>query len=281
MNTSIARAIIRVVTVASVTGTIALGGPGVAMAQTSQPSAQPGADASTRHHHRGGLVAQALQLDSLAPEQRAAITQLAGTRRTAEVPVRQANARILTALATQVEQASVDPQALAPSVQARDGAAVAARSVDRDTLQKLHDLLTPAQRGQLVGAVEAELHPRAWGHDGGAAGGRLAHLERELGLTPAQEQQIASNLHQAPDAQLPGPAGARAARLAAGKAWLESFRTDTFNANAGDVDMLGRMDHRSERLESLVQAAVPVLTPAQRAQLASHLRQRAAHETRS
>jgi Spy/CpxP family protein refolding chaperone len=274
MNTSIARAITRVILAASLTGSIAVGGAGVAMAQT----AQPGADASARHTHRGGLVAQALRLESLTPQQRAAIEQLAGTQRTAEVPVRQANARILTALATQIEQASIDPQALAPSVQARDGAAVAARGVERDTLQKLHDLLTPAQRGQLVSAVEAGFPPRAGGHDGGAAGGPLAHLERELGLTAEQEQQIASNLHHAADSQV---AGTRATQLAAGKAWLESFRSDTFNASAGTLDRLGRMDRRSERLESLVQAAVPVLTPAQRAQLATHLRQRAAHESRS
>jgi Spy/CpxP family protein refolding chaperone len=278
-ESSIVRTMTKVVTLASLTGAMALGGAGIAMAQTAQPSAQPGPDASTRHHpHRQGLVAQALRLDSLSPEQRAAIEQLAGTRRTAEIPVRQANARILSALATQVEQASIDPQALAPSIQARDGAAVQAGAIERDTLQKLHDLLTPAQRGQLVSAVEAKLQPGAWGHDGGAARGGLAHMERELGLTAAQEQQIASNLQHA----VPGQAaGARAARLAAGKAWLESFRSDTFNASAGNLDMLGRMVRRSEHLENLVQAAAPVLSPAQRAQLANHLRQRAAHEARS
>jgi Spy/CpxP family protein refolding chaperone len=34
-------------------------------------------------------------------------------------------------------------------------------------------------------------------------------------------------------------------------------------------------------MENLMQAMVPVLTPAQRAQLAAHLRQRAAHESRT
>jgi hypothetical protein len=40
------------------------------------------------------------------------------------------------------------------------------------------------------------------------------------------------------------------------------------------------IEHRANRMEDLLTAAVPVLTPAQRAELASHLRARAAHESK-
>jgi Spy/CpxP family protein refolding chaperone len=261
----------RIVSVASLAGAIALVPAGVAFAQQASASSQPG-----EHGHRGhrmGLVGEALTLDSLTPAQRTAIEQLVQTRRTAEGPVRQADAQVLTVLAQQVEQASINRQALAPTVQARESAALSARTVDLDTVQKLHDLLTPAQRGQLVDAAEAHMH----GHKGMHAGGHLARVAKELGLTDQQKQQIASNLRTERTAE--GDAGHP--RSGAGKAWLDSFRGDTFTASAAGADPKAGMEHRANRMEDLLTAAVPVLSPAQRAQLASHLRARAAHESRS
>ena len=87
-------------TVASLAGAVALVPAGVAYAQQGGSSAHQG------HHkgHRGGLVGAALKLDSLTPAQRTAIEQLVQTRKTAEVPVRQADAQVLTVLAQQVER---------------------------------------------------------------------------------------------------------------------------------------------------------------------------------
>jgi Spy/CpxP family protein refolding chaperone len=220
-----------------------------------------------------GLVGQALKLDSLTPGQRTAIEQLVQTRRTAEAPVRQADAQMLTVLATQVEQASINRQALAPTMQARETAAVAARSVDLDTMQKLHDLLTPAQRGQLVDAVEAHAH----GHKGGHGEGRLGRIAKELGLTDQQKQQIASNFRTERTAE--GDAGSRSDPHGARKAWLDSFRGDAFSASGAGASAKDAVERRADRVTDLLTAAVPVLSPAQRAQLANHLRERAAHES--
>jgi Spy/CpxP family protein refolding chaperone len=258
----------RIVTFASLAGAVALVPAGVALAQQTPAAAQQ----SPHPGHRMGLIGEALALDSLTPAQRTAIEQLAQTRRTAEAPVRQADAQVLTVLAQQVEQASINRQALAPSVQARESAAVAAKTVDLDTLQKLHDLLTPAQRGQLVDAAEA----RMGSHTGHGRGEHLAKVAKELGLTDQQKEQIASNLRAERTGQ--GDAGPHADHRGAGKAWLESFRGGSFSPNASGAS--AKFERRADRMEDLFVAAVPVLSPAQRAQLAGHLRARAAHESR-
>ena len=275
------RWIARIVTLASIAGAVALVPAGVAYAQQAATSPHEG------HHkgHRMGLVGDALKLDSLTPAQRTAIEQLAQTRRTAEIPVRQADAQVLTVLAQQVEQAAINRQALAPTVSARETAAVAARTVDLDTVQKLHHLLTPAQRGQLVDTIEASFQAHAGGGkpDGGAGrGGHLGMIAKKLGLTDAQKAQIASNLraeHQAE--QGAASATPHPDMRGAGKAWLDSFRGDTFNASASASNMPQMMEHRANRMEDLLTAAVPVLSPAQRSELATHLRARAAHESHS
>jgi Spy/CpxP family protein refolding chaperone len=270
----------RIVTVASLVGAVALVPAGVAYAQQAATSPQ-----SPGHHkgHRMGLVGAALKLDSLTPAQRTAIEQLAQTRRTAEVPVRQADAQVLTVLAQQVEQASINRAALAPTVSARETAAVAARNVDLDTVQKLHDLLTPAQRGQLIDGMEASFQGHAQGHAdagaGGHRGGRLGMIAKKLGLTDQQKAQIASNLRA--ERQAEGTPAQRPDFRGAGKAWLDSFRGDAFNASASAANVPAMMEHRANRMEDLMTAAVPVLTPAQRSELANHLRTRAAHESHS
>ncbi len=272
------RWIARIVTLASLAGAVALVPAGVAYAQQAATSPHEG----HRMGHRMGLIGDALKLDSLTPAQRTSIEQLAQTRRTAEIPVHQADAQVLTVLAQQVEQAAINRQALAPTVSARESAALAARGVDLDTVQKLHDLLTPAQRGQLVDAVEAHFqgHQGGWKADGGPGpGGHLGEIAKKLGLTDQQKAQIASNLRA--ERQAEGAGAPHPDFRGAGKAWLESFRGDAFNASASAPNAQQMMEHRANRIEDLLTAAVPVLTPSQRSELASHLRARAAHESHS
>jgi Spy/CpxP family protein refolding chaperone len=256
----------RVVTFASLAGTLAVLPAGVAFAQT--PDAQGQAPHGKHHRmHQRGLVGAALKLDSLSPEQRAQIEQLVQARRAANVPVRQADAQVLTVLAQQVEGAKADPQALAPSLAAERAATMNEVQVDRATLARLHAVLTPAQRNQLVDAIEA--------HAGGARGAR-EHEGKEgfggakLGLTQEQKAQIRASL------------GAERAHVnfqekrAEMRAALESFRGDSF-----DPSGMARLQNRGEREVRMTNAMIPVLTPNQRAVVAEHLRNRAAHESRS
>jgi Spy/CpxP family protein refolding chaperone len=144
-------------------------------------------------------------------------------------------------------------------------------------VQKLHDLLTPSQRGQLVDAAEARF--QAEGSGGHQGHGRLGEIAEKLGLTDQQKAQILANLRAEHPAS--AEAGARPNFHGAGKVWLESFRGDTFSATAAGPTVPQQVERRANRMENLLAAAVPVLSPAQRAQLASHLRSRAAHESHS
>ncbi len=264
----------RTVSGVSIASTLALLPAGAAFAQPAPAGeARHGPGQENGRHGRGGqhaLLREAQKLNSLTPEQRTAIDQLVRARQAAEVPVRQANAQVLLQIAQQVEQATIDAQALAPSVGAEERAATEENAVERDTLSRLHALLTSAQRAQLVdhlqaqwrGRVDAGAGERHGGHPGRAWG-------EKLGLTPEQEAQVAANLRAAfHDKEATEEHGPKQARP------LESFRGDSFDANA-----LVRVERRGEREETFARAIMPVLTPAQRAMFASRLRAHATHES--
>jgi Spy/CpxP family protein refolding chaperone len=264
------RYIRRIVTFASLTaGSFAVLPAGLAFAQ--QPQDPPAQASPQAHHraHRSGMVEAALRIDSLTPEQRNQIDQLARDRRAAAVPVRQADARVLTLLAQQVESSQVDPQALGPSLATERAAATQEEAVDRATLARLHTILSPAQRSALVDRLESRVAP------GGAKAGHWGGAGAEkLGLTQEQKAQIRANLH----AGAPGGASSaeRQAKRGERRTVLESFRGDSFDAAA-----MVRLEGRGEREVRMARAMVPVLTAEQRATFAGLLRQRAAHESRS
>jgi Spy/CpxP family protein refolding chaperone len=260
---------------------------GVAFADDAAPA--QGAHHGHKGHHREGLIHEALKLDSLTSDQRTAIDKLVDQKRAASAPVRAADAQVLTALAKQVEQATVDANALAPVLAGETSAATAESAAERDLLNQLHGILTPAQRNQLVDRVEAKAgRMHAWARDAGAPGGAggpgAGHgfagggphgpWGHALGLTPAQKAQIAANLHAG--GSFDGGFGPGGPGHGARKAAVESFRGDAFDGGS-----LAKVEHRGEMAERIAAAMVPVLTPAQRAALANTLRERAAHETRS
>ena len=85
----------------------------------------------------------------------------------------------------------MDDVALAPSVQAVEGAIQADEPGERAALEKLHAILTPAQRVELVTKIAsrgAEAKARWTHHDGGAPKGERGPgmLARELNLSAAQ-----------------------------------------------------------------------------------------------
>jgi Spy/CpxP family protein refolding chaperone len=240
---------------------------GIALAHTAD------AGASHEHRpHRGGLVRAALQLGSLSPEQRASIEGLAQRVRQTAGPVRSADAQVLTTLAGEIEQASIDSQALSPLLQAEQAAALTENAAERDAMAQLHSILTPAQRGELVDRLET----RRPHHNDGGAGHEGAHERRgpmggelaKLALTDDQRAQFLANLRAS------SPAPAPHARPGEHRQALESFRGDSFDAGA-----LVHVEHRGEWAERMAQAITPVLTPQQRATLAGDLRGRAARES--
>jgi Spy/CpxP family protein refolding chaperone len=259
-------------------GALALVPAGVALADDAAPAQS--AHHGHKGHHPEGLIHAALKLDSLTSDQRAAIEKLVDQKRAASAPVRAADAQVLTALAGQVEQATIDANALGPVLAGEQSAATAESAAERGLLNQLHGILTPAQRGELVDRIEAKAgRMHAWAHDAGGGAstgaGRGGHeWGHQLGLTPDQQAKIAANMRAAWSGDAghgPGAAG-----HAARKAAVESFRGDSFDGGS-----LAKVEHRGEMAERMAAAMVPVLTPAQRATLANTLRERAAHETRS
>jgi Spy/CpxP family protein refolding chaperone len=250
--------------VASLAGSLAVVTGAVAYAQNAQVHSKDGENKWHHRDHRGGLLGAALKLDSITAEQRSSIEQLTAQRRTASAPVREADAQVLTVLAQQVEQAKIDPQGLAPSLSAEQSAAAAENTVDRDSLNQLHSILSVAQRNQLVDRLEAgrAKHEQAEQHEGARK-----RFGFGLGLTPDQQSQIRANL------KAEAPADAAAAKDARA-GMLEAFRGDSFDASAF---VNARIP--GEHMERLAAAMVPVLSPSQRATFASHLRTRAQHES--
>jgi Spy/CpxP family protein refolding chaperone len=240
---------------------LAVTGTGAAFAQSAPPQGQA-EQAGHPHGDRQGLLKAALQLDSLTSSQQTQIQQLVATRRTAAAPVRQANAQVLTVLAQQVDQGQINANALAPSLSAEQSAAQAELQVDQTTLAQLHSILTPAQRNQLVDAVEARS-----AQGGGRWAGKGQH-GGNLGLSEQLRAEIQANLK----ALRPQDAGGR--QRGQMRTALESFRGDSFDASA-----MVRVEHRGEREARFAEAAVPVLTGSQRAHFASELRNRAARES--
>jgi Spy/CpxP family protein refolding chaperone len=257
----------KVVTCASIISAVALVPVGTALAQEA-----PAAPQLHEHAHRAGLLAAALKLDSLTPDQRTAIEALRDQRHAAAAPVRAANAELLTLLAQEVEQGTIDTQALAPALGAEHSAAVAESAVEEGVLNRLHALLTPAERSQVVDSVEAA-HEQSPRHHQGEPGkaGKLG-WGGKLGLTPEQKSQIAANLATERAVSSADGGNERARRKEA----LEAFRGDSFDANQARA--LVQVEGRGDREEKLARAVVPVLSRAQRATLASGLRARAARE---
>ena len=213
----------KVVSFTSLAGALALVSGGVALANEGRQG-EAGERGEHRHggHRHGGLVSAALKLDTLTGEQRAQIEKLVQERKAAGVPVRQADAVVLTQLAHQVEQDKIDRAGLKDGLDAEQAAAAAARTVEVNTLAELHGMLTTTQRNQLVDAIESKM-PK----------GKAA------------------------------PAG------------LETFRGESFDASA-----MAKVRVPGEHAVKHAETKLPSLSPAQRAELASKLRERAAHESK-
>jgi Spy/CpxP family protein refolding chaperone len=238
--------------------------------QAGSQAAQPQPTAML--HQGGGLATQALDLASLTRGQRAQIQQIVDERRTAAVPVRQANRKLLDQLADQVDAASIDQARLAPAVGKVDSAVDVAIPAQQASLNRLHQILTPQQRNTLIDHVEARLVERraaarqTWASDGRSAAAEASpeNALTRLDLTQEQKSEVVTRLRAARDSQ---PTESLADRT---DTFLDSFRTEKFDAHA-----LVHPPRAGEHEETFAQVVLPVLTPAQRTTFAEILRERA------
>ena len=255
---------------------LGLGAASVAHAAPDQTAQAQ--DGGARGHHgreghrgHGGLVGAALHLDSLTATQRQQIEALKTQEKASRANVAVARGQLMQALASGVASGNVDDKALAPRVNAVEGAIVANEPNDRATLEKLHSILTPAQRTELVGKIEsrgAKMHQHAEGAKDGGPREHMGPWARELGLTDAQRDQIKANLQSSKPASDPT---LRNEERATHQRVLEAFKSDRFVMNelapakdprlvAGEVTGMVRM----------AKASAPVLTAEQRTTAAAN-----------
>lgn len=241
-------------------------------------------------HGPDNLLRAALHELELTEAQETTINNAIEKLREGEPPKKPA---MFAALAEGVRAGSIDKAAIEAKL-GKDGAMEEHRARMAEALSTLHATLTKEQRRELVDAIAAKMDekgPRGgkgdWdgkGHGGkgkhggrgdhGMKGGPLGLMLRDLNLTDEQQAKI----DQALEANRPSEADreekkeAFEAMRAEGKARLQSFAADSFDAKAflAEGGKMGPKAHLDRMITSLA-AIVPVLTPEQRATLADRL----------
>jgi len=236
-----------------------------------------------RHQHRGGVLQfVAMSLDTLGPTD-AARPRVEALQRDLYVCMAstgEVQRTLHLAVAEGVAAGAVDLAKVDGLIGQLDAAAAGVRACSVEALGQLHAVLAPDERGELIEKVEAhwEIWRQVNQEDTGdrSAGGRLAALATELSLTVDQIERAAAALHTA----LPARSGPfdRARVDADVQAFSAAFLSASFDARATTLGEKSRLSsHGATRMAIFYETVTPLLTPAQRAELADHLRERAGH----
>ena len=252
---------------------------------TSEDQPTAGLIEHHRHHHHGGVmlfIAMSLDTLGVSPEQRAAVEKIREDLHAKMDPARMAEQSLLGTLADELAADRLDASKVDAAIAQMSAASAAVHEATIDALNHLHEVLTPAQRAALIDKVES--HWAVWQNANGekTAQGRseddhLTALATDLGLTPEQVGQIRSGLGEG----MKGGARFDSQEIDAYlRAFAGAFQSETFDARAlitasgANAHLVGR---GALHLARLVEAAFPVLTADQRAELAQRLRMHANH----
>lgn len=240
-----------------------------------------------RHHHHGGFALFiALSIDSLnaTPEQTAAIAKIREDLHAKMQPAHAAEKVVLATLAQGIATGAIDQAKIDAQIAELKTAAAGVHDAVADSLNALHEVLTPAQRVALVDKVEA--HFEVWHHanapheraERDGRGGHLGRLAKELGLS---EQQVATI--RASFASSMGGAAKfdRAQAEEHMKAFGAAFASDHFDAHAvatGGPLNASMAAWGMGRTVRFYEAVLPALTPEQRTKLADELTRHANYQ---
>ncbi|HEY1554688.1 MAG TPA: Spy/CpxP family protein refolding chaperone [Kofleriaceae bacterium] len=237
-----------------------------------------------RHHHHGGFAMFiAMSLDSLGttPDQEAAISKIQADMHATMQPAHDAEKQLLLVLADGVAAGQVDEAKADAAVQQLATASAGVHDAVADSLNALHDTLTPPQRQALVDKVESHLevwHQANMPADQEAQAkhaGHVSELANQLSLTPDQVEKIRTAYTGAVGTL---PKFDKAEADAHLKAFAEAFTADKFDAHAmhtGGALSAHMATWGASRMVKLYSAAAPVLTPEQRTKAADELRSHA------
>ena len=213
------------------------------------------------------LVEEALSQIKLEPQQTAALQAIGSMVNKKEAAVHKAKIELIDALAGQIEKGSIDEKALAPQIEAFVEASESARPIMRAAFDELHDLLDPSQRQQFAEALDRGVNERQKAY---AAGTWLDQWAKDFGLSSDQESQIRSAVE-----KLKPAAAARAKEL---DKVIDAFKGDKFSIDdvSPAADTAERATAMVKGLVGLTEAVSGVLTPEQRTQAASKIREKIA-----
>lgn len=235
-----------------------------------------------RHHHPGGLTQfVSMGLDTLGTNdsRREPVERLQRELAECMAPTRAIESALLKRVADEVAEGAVMRGAVDDQLVRLSEAAVLMRDCKPDALDRLHGFLSSAEREALADKVEAQWEVWAQvnetmpmpGHDPDE---RLAELTQELGLTASQTAMISNALtsasgsdhfdRQRSDTEM--------------QTFATAFASETFDAKRSAARLDDRfVTHGATRMVRFYETVAPLLTPDQRSNLATHLRDHANH----
>jgi Spy/CpxP family protein refolding chaperone len=252
------------------------------------------------------VFGEALGDVGLRPDQRTELENLAALAEQRHSSMADGHKEMMLAVADQVERGALDKASLQPKLDRIQADFEAVRPADNAALVRVHAILDASQRNAFASALEARMKSRhhTWGGHGdkakhdeqkpsapaegaGPGSGRgpraWKELADELKLTDAQKLAVFQSMKAAHDAA--DSDGHHAGRSPMGgpgmfgKKALEAFRSDAFdpNAFAPPGDKIGAQASGVDRMLSLAQGVLPILTPEQRKLAADRIRSMAAN----
>jgi Spy/CpxP family protein refolding chaperone len=242
-----------------------------------------------RHHHAGfpGFVFMAVETLGAPPEQQAAIDKVKEEYKKKLKPLREANASVHALLADGIAANKFEKAKIDAAVAKVALASVEVHPAVDEALDELHKVLKPEQRQALVDKVEANWS--IWKEANEAeketkaekkeekkeakVDGRIAHLTKELSLTPDQAAKAKADM----EAAFKEPKKFELEKSEAHiKAFAAAFVEEKFEAKKLPVakEENGKVvTWGAERMVRFYEAITPDLTPDQRTKLAEKLRE--------
>ena len=240
-----------------------------------------------RHHHHGGFamfIAMSLDEINTTEDQKGNIEKIRADLYAKMEPAHQAEKNVLLVVADGIAANQFDQGKIDAAISQLHDASAGIHDAVADSLNQLHETLTPPQRQGLVDKMEA--HFEVWHHanspDEGAErdqhGGHLGAIAKALQMTPDQVEKaraaFTSSIGSVPKFD-------RAEGDAHVRAFGDAFSSDKFDAHA--LPTKGELNaHMAvwgiSRMVKLYEAVTPVLTPDQRTKLADHLRKHANYQ---
>jgi Spy/CpxP family protein refolding chaperone len=266
------------------------GGGAMPAGTVAEEDDETSADLKThhRHHHHGGFamfILMAAETVGVTPEQQSAVDAIKADLHAKMGPAHEAEKALLNTLADGVAAGTIDTAKVDAEVAQMAAVAGQVHGATAEAVNQLHAVLRPEQRAALVDKVEAQwmLWKNANGDEATEheheEGGRIAHVQKELGLSQDQVDKIKAG-YTAQMASVQGkfdPAEADAHMKAFGSAFVaEQF--DAKSLGTADATNAHLATWGATRMVRFYETVTPTLTPEQRTKLADIVRQHANHQ---